>query len=128
MSDNAKARNAKHKPKVGQKVIVHSDRYIGDDILKQYEVCRVGRKYFYVKLFGHEHQFHIDTWCEKTNYACRLQAYESIDAYNDEKERGEWSKLFCEVFSYLSTRNQFTIAQYRTAARCLDFTLKGVVK
>jgi len=121
----------KGKPQVGQKVIVNSDRYIGDNPFNQYEVCRVGRKYFYAKMFSLEYQFHIDTWCEKTDYTCRLQAYESIDAYNDEKERREWVKLFSQTFS---SRNQFTIAQYRTAARCLDIyldrhpILKGVAK
>ncbi len=128
MSGNAKARNAKHKPKVGQKVIVHSERYIGDGTFNEYEVCRVGRKYFYVKIFSHEHQFHIDTWCEKTDYTCTLRAYENIEALNDEREKEEWSKLFCEVFAYALTRKQFTIAQYRNAARCFDLTLKGVAK
>lgn len=82
--------------KVGDKlVLVTGNRYRGDEPVT---VARVGRKYLYVTLHGHEYRtrFHRDTGTEDAKYSTRERLY-TPEQYEEMNQRNSLFKQLREV-------------------------------
>ena len=90
-------------PEVGQ--IVYSLN-IGDEArdgkqeLTPYEVTKVGRKYFTIKLDWREIQFHLKDWREKSNYSPNHKLYTTEQEYYDYKESVDICSEINKAFEY----------------------------
>jgi len=83
---------SKEKPKVGQIIysvnMGNAARY-SPKVLTEYEVVKVGRKYFSIEKAdgqGWPIQFRLDTWQQNTEYSSDHNLYETREEYELEKE------------------------------------------
>ena len=68
-------------------------------VLTPVKVTKVGNKYFTTGEGYAATQFHIDDWCEKTEYTPDHQLYESEQEYADENEAREICKRIEACFN-----------------------------
>lgn len=73
-------------------------------------VVKVGSKYFTAEeetsnRFKRSTQFHLSAWTEKSDYFPRHQAYESAQAWEDQKEATAIANRLRETFAYGNNRN-----------------------
>jgi hypothetical protein len=91
------------------KPLNNNARYCKDGILnhiKQGEVVKVGKKYFYIK--GYERQkFGIEEMHDISEYCAGWQVYHSIQEIHDEVEHG---KLSDEIRKYFSVYGKVSLS------------------
>ena len=131
----------KEKPKVGQ--IIYSLN-IGNSYraswgntqkLTEYEVSRVGRKYFYIVQTcieyrdnnhkrGYEICFEVTTWAQKTEYCADHKLYETALEWEEENESDQIHKLITLHFK-LPNRHHNTKAVPLEKLRLIKEILEG---
>ena len=111
----------RQRPVVGQKLWVV--RRGGG---KYCEVISVRRKYFDVQFSDSLHArpvtFHIDSWCEKTEYTPTYRIYENEQENLDELECKRWWAEFNRGIDY-NMQIGTSVEQWRAAAEILGITL-----
>lgn len=119
--------NTPNKPVVGQKLFLVTSRRRDEPELDDVYVRSVGRKYFTVckdikdgKFW--DITFHLDTWCEKTEYSSNYSLYASRQEYLDELEAGDLYKKIKENFFYMYGPNKLTLAQLRAIEKIVNPT------
>lgn len=113
------------KPEVGQTVYslnVGSAARYSQQKLAEYTVTKVGRKYFTIKREDSwvDHQFHLDTWKQKTEYSPDMQLYTSIQEYEDEKERNDLLDKMFALFYARHLRINLSLEQLREIDKIVE--------
>jgi len=95
------------KPKVGQTVYslnVGNAARNTKQKLTPVTVCKVGRKYFYAKRYNWPEntaiKYDLLTWGEVTDYFVNNKLFESVEAYEISKERGDLIRKLESVFRH----------------------------
>lgn len=117
----------KPKPKVGDKLFslainnaarTYKSR---DHELTPVVVTKVGRKYFSASEDKHRiTEYHLDTWCEKTNYSPNSRLYSSEQEWIDEKECHVICKQIGEHFMYGANKAGLTIETLREIKELIE--------
>ncbi len=126
------------KPKVGDKFFLVKTGYnrgmIGDNYSAV--VSKVGIKYFTIEAYPEDHpepteqrrifetQFSIDTKRQKTQMSVDCYLFDSKQEYDDMIETLGWRQKFNKSFDHWKQRD-YTLEQYREAAKIFGITLKG---
>lgn len=89
------------KPTKGQIIVLHDitfRRNLGGLPAREVVVASVGTKYFTIVDLNNV-KFHVKDWSEKTDYTSYFYLYESMQEYEDHKERRELNKFFREFIN-----------------------------
>jgi hypothetical protein len=89
-------------PIKGQTIVLHNNTFRNQTGgLPPYEVTveSVGPKYFTVSGLGKNVKFHKEDWSEKSDYASTFTLYESMQEYEDYKERLKLNSFFREFIN-----------------------------
>jgi len=84
-------------------------------------VTKVGRKYFTLVIDNRDNdwsatQFHIETWCENTEYASDHYLYKTEQEWLDERESFDICKRMWKRFEYGKNVDDITLPALRTMA------------
>ena len=102
----------KNKLEVGQ---VLFDRH-----LKEYEINRVGRKYFYIRTNYQEYKYPIDTLRSVSDYGPR-DLYVSAERPQNEIDRGRITGLIRDKIDVFNTADKnLTLAQLRAIEKIIN--------
>lgn len=111
--------------KVGQKVVVqligNAARYkSSDQLIEQWEVAKVGRKYFYAAKDATWRltKFEITTGLESSNYSADYRVWESEQDLKDHLECESLLRKIRDELNYWRP-NDFSLDQLRDVARAL---------
>ena len=107
---------SKDKPKVGDilySLNVGNAARNTEQVLTPVEVTKVGRKYFYAGEGWRETQYHIDDWCENTNYSARSLLYKTEQEWYDEKESTAICRYISKSFDYSRNKLGLSLDQLR---------------
>jgi len=118
--------NRGEKPVVGQTLYslnVGNAARRAEQVLTPATVTKVGRKYFTCVRdgwnFGEE--YHIEDWCEKTEYTASSYLYATEKEWIDEKERNELHKTISEYFSiYGPSKKNMSLKMLRQIKELLE--------
>ncbi len=97
------------KPEVGQQLFslnVGNDARNKKQELTPVVVIKVGRKYFYTCLRGHEDcewmhkKYHIKGWGQASECSQTSQIYKSAEDWNNKKRRDDLDRIISEKFRY----------------------------
>lgn len=108
------------KPNIGDELfLVHNVR---PHVQQTYKVTvtKVGRKYFYVELYGWEYPFKLDTWRYHTDFdRWQYVLYENQQDYLDEVELENLKDSFRKAFAFGSNK-KITLNQARRIGAILE--------
>ncbi len=96
-----------------------------DQVLTPVVVTKVGRKYFTTRnadddIGYSDTQYHIDGWCEKSDYAPNSCLYVNRQEWEDEKESSTIAAQIYEYFEYRQNRKGLSLDQLREIAAIIS--------
>lgn len=86
------------------------------------KVVKVGRKYFSCQQEGRRFttEYHLDSWCEKTEYLASSHLYENPEEWENQREATQICKEIYAAFEYRHNKKNLSLATLRAIKKLID--------